>query len=78
MIEYRRTLQAWETLSAELHEPRNETEYAALLEFTRRLSSEHSIEKDPIKTLFWLACEYMRRWESVNDPWANEPTPAPK
>ncbi|NJK42862.1 MAG: hypothetical protein HC933_00155 [Pleurocapsa sp. SU_196_0] len=76
MIEYKRTLETWEALSAELHEPQTEAEYLALLEFTRRLSSEHSIEHEPIKTLFWLACEYLRRWEAVNDPWANAPTSA--
>jgi mRNA interferase HigB len=75
-LEYKRTLATWEALSTELHEPQTEAEYLALLEFTRRLSNEHSIEHEPIKTLFWRTCEYLRRWESVNDPWANAPASA--
>jgi HTH-type transcriptional regulator / antitoxin HigA len=73
MIQYQRALETWQTLSHELFEPTTESEYTALLEFTRRLSSEHSIDREPIKTLFWLACEYLRRWEKTNDPWAKEP-----
>jgi hypothetical protein len=73
MIEYQRTLETWEALSAQLHEPQNEADYLELLEFTRRLSHEHSIEQEPIKTLFWLAAEYLRRWEIDHDPWRQEP-----
>ena len=73
MIQYQRALETWQALSNEIHEPQNEAEYTALLEFTRRLSSENSIEQEPTKTLFWLACDYLRRWERQNDPWASEP-----
>ena len=73
MIQYQRALETWQALSSEIHEPQNEAEYTALLEFTRRLSSENSIEQEPTKTLFWLACDYLRRWERQNDPWTSEP-----
>jgi hypothetical protein len=66
-------LETWQTLSHELFEPTSKREYTALLEFTRRGSSEHSIDREPIKTLFWLACEYLRRWGKADDPWAKEP-----
>jgi HTH-type transcriptional regulator / antitoxin HigA len=73
MIQYQRALENWRALSREIHEPQNEAQYTALLEFTRRISSENSIEQEPTKTLFWLACDYLRRWERQNDSWANEP-----
>lgn len=57
----------------EIHEPQNEAKYTALLEFTRRFSSENSTQQEPTQTLFWLACDYLRRWERQNDPWASEP-----
>jgi HTH-type transcriptional regulator / antitoxin HigA len=73
MIQYQRALEHWQALSREIHEPQNEAEYTALLEFTRRLSSENSTQQEPTKTLFWLACDYLRRWERQNDSWASEP-----
>ena len=73
MIQYQRALENWQALSSEIHEPQNEAEYTALLEFTRRLSSENSTQQEPTKTLFWLACDYLRRWERQNDSWASKP-----
>jgi hypothetical protein len=70
MIDYSKTLEKWVQLSHELHEPVTEEQYLTLLEFTQRLSDEHNVDLEPTKTLFWLACEYLRRWEVQHDPWA--------
>jgi hypothetical protein len=72
MIDYRKTLETWVLLSHDLHEPTTEAEYLILLEFTKRLD-EQNVDLEPIKTLFWLACEYLRRWEEVHDAWASVP-----
>jgi hypothetical protein len=53
------------------YESTTEAEYLMLLEFTQRLSDEQNVDLEPSKTLFWLACEYLRRWEAVHDPWAS-------
>lgn len=72
MTQYQRILETWQNLSFDLREPQTEAEYVTLLEFTQRLTDEHSVESEPIKTLFWLACEYLRRWEVLHDPWASQ------
>jgi hypothetical protein len=69
MIEYKTTLQQWQQLSHSIREPQNETEYDELLEFARKLSSEHSIEREPMKGLFWLIAQYLGAWEREHDPW---------
>jgi hypothetical protein len=73
MIDYRKTLETWVLLSHDLHEPTTEAEYLTLLEFAERLSDEQNVDLELTKTLFWLACEYLRRWEEVHDAWAGAP-----
>jgi hypothetical protein len=72
MTQYQRILNSWQNLSFDLRELQTEAEYLALLEFTQQLTDENSVESEPIKTLFWLACEYLRRWEVLHDPWASQ------
>jgi hypothetical protein len=72
MTQYQRILNSWQNLSFDLREPQTEAEYLALLEFTQQLTDENSVESEPIKTLFWLSCEYLPRWEVLHDPWANQ------
>jgi hypothetical protein len=52
-----------------MYEPLTEDEYDSLLEFTDRLSSEYSIQREPMKGLFWLLTTYLNAWEQKNDPW---------
>lgn len=69
MIEYQNTLNQWQMLSQQLREPQNEAEYDQLLEFTDRLSSEYSTQREPMKGLFWLLTTYLNAWEQKHDPW---------
>ncbi len=74
MIEYQNTVNQWQDLSQQLREPQTEAEYDNLLEFTDRLSSEYSIEREPMKGLFWLLNTYLNAWEQKNDPWTTQKT----
>ncbi len=74
MIGYQNTLNQWRNISQQLREPQTEAEYDTLLEFTDRLSSDYSIQLEPMKGLFWLLTTYLNAWEQKNDPWTTQKT----
>jgi hypothetical protein len=71
MIEYHQILNRWQMFSQQLREPKTELEYDELLAFADKLSSEYSIEREPMKGLFWLVAQYLHSWEQKHDTWAS-------
>jgi hypothetical protein len=68
MIDYQSVLQEWLVFSKQIYEPKTETEYNELLEFSYQLFGEYSIEQPPMQGLFLLTKMYLQAWEVKTKP----------